>query len=638
MVVTSFTRVPLSVLLTKRFESFVETLAQSLGVTLSCPQFKLVSELKEFCSYSDKHPWRLALSGLSSRSRASAVHSLFLFRKVIPSSEPQVGPYVERMCEPQLPADPVFVEFCRSSVRRLFPVGWDRRYRDMCTTSTLPLSACAESGRKSGGCRGLDLERRWDREDFCSYVLESVHPRQRGVSRVKAIETGGKWRVISIPPRVENALRPFHQSLYDYVSRFEWCLRGDAKPSSFSAFGRRNGEVFVSGDYESATDNLNSEVQSAILDEVACRSTTIPPGILEHARSTFGSLLEGGGVSGRQARGQLMGQLLSFPLLCLVNYITFKFLVKRNVPVRINGDDIVFRSTPEEASSWKRGVGASGLVLSDGKTSVNGRFFSLNSTLFDARKTGVSYVGFVRPKVIWGSKEHKAEKIGSLKDRFYSLTVGMGRERRSLFRILFLKENLQTILSCRRSLTRGMGMKVGEGELRASGLWHREIYYLEQGSEPPLPTCSYAQIKSNDIPKGWTRVSPRWYSKSVLRGWRDRLLVETVKLAWTNPVMTDSAAKEEWMGKCMSGCSEWRVGRWMTVKCRKLIGLSRSAAWRYFSIRENRSVFGRCQFSRGRGVLKPDSPPGGLSHAFEDVVSGVTGWGLSFRPPICLVS
>lgn len=614
MVVTTYLRVPSSGLIFKRFKSFVETLSSAYGLDLVVPQLDSVSHLKEFCSdliEGKKHPWRQIVSGLSSRSRLSIAHSLFLFRKVIPSSEPQVGAYVERMCRPQERADPDFVRFCRDRTRLLFRRGWDRSYLDKCSTSTLPLSACAEDGRKRGGCRGLDQSVRWDREDFCSYVSESVAPRHRGVSRVQAVEAGGKWRVISIPPRIENALRPFHQCLYDYVSRFDWCLRGDAKASSFSGFFRREGEVFVSGDYESATDNLNSEVQKAILTEIVDRSRSIPPGISSHALSTFDTLLEGGGVRGRQSRGQLMGQLLSFPLLCLVNYLTFKYHVRDDVPVRINGDDIVFRSTPGDFDRWSQGVNKSGLVLSAGKTSVSSRFFSLNSSVFDAGRSMVRSVPFCRPRAVWSSKEHMAEKISSLGSRFRSSAVGFGRERRSVFRTWFLRENRGTILSSRRSLTRGMGMKVTEGELRDSGLWSRELYYLEQVVEPPLPIWSYSQIRSNDCPQGWSRVSPHWYPKEVVKGWRYRFFFETVRLAWTNPVVTDSAAKKKWMNECMGGCSAWGESRLSALQ-RSLLGLSGRGAWRYLFIRDRRDVFGRCSFSRGRGVVKPGLDPSEL--------------------------
>ncbi|QKI79903.1 RNA-dependent RNA polymerase [Erysiphe necator associated ourmia-like virus 73] len=626
--------------LTRRFESFVGAVEDCFAVSLARPRFEVVGDIKKFCSGLIEgqidHPWRVSLRGLSATSRMSVAHSLFLFRKLIPAEKPQVGPYVERMCSPQDPADPGFIRFAERMVQKMFPVGWDRSYLDKVTTSTLPLSSCSETTRKLGGCRGLDVQSRWERNQFAEYVSEAVAPKRRGVSRVQAVLTDGKYRIISIPPRVDNALRPLHQSLYDFISRKDWCLRGDAKPSRFKDFNPIEGEVFVSGDYESATDNLNSEVQHAVFEAVLGRARHIPPGIVKHALSTFSSRLEGGGFSGEQQRGQLMGQLCSFPLLCLVNYITFKYCVRRDVPVRINGDDIVFRGTPQECDVWRRGVGASGLTLSAGKTLVHRRFFSLNSSMFRSG-TKPTFVPFVRPKTVWSLKESECERVASLKSRFYSFAVGFGRERRARLARWFLSCNLPTIYRCRRSLTRGMGIAVGEGTLRDSGLWHRELFYLEHVEEPPLPMRSFAQIASNDTPRGWSRVSPRWYPREVLRGWEYTYSHKTVANAWTNDVVADSLAKERWMKECDWGCSPWGLSSFVNTRTRRLLRLSRKELWKYVCLRRNASVFGRVRFERGQGCVKPDVV---CSYNNVDNHSPVIVMEDSFKhcpPPACLL-
>ncbi|QGY72544.1 RNA dependent RNA polymerase [Plasmopara viticola lesion associated ourmia-like virus 14] len=634
--------------LLERFESFVATVELTYNVSLARPRLEEFGDIKRFCSGllegQIDHPWRVSLRGLSATSRMSIAHSLFLFRKLIPSEAPQLGPYLEKMSTPQDPADPRFLRFAVSMVNRIFPRGWDRSYLDKVTMSTLPLSACFERGRGGGGCRGLEAQARWDRMDFASYVSESVAPRRRGVSRVTSILTEGKWRIISIPPRVDNALRPLHVSMYDHISRQDWCLRGDAKPSRFGDFTPVEGEVFVSGDYESATDNLNSEVQHTILEAVLNRARSIPPGIRAHALSTFSSLLtaekyQPGGVYdsvSEQRRGQLMGQLCSFPLLCLTNYITFKWLVRRDVPVRINGDDIVFRGTPQECDVWSRGVGASGLTLSVGKTLVHPRFFSLNSAMFRSGKKP-TFVPFIRPKTVWSLKERECEKISSLANRFYSFAVGYGKERREKLARWFLTNNMATIHRCRRSLTRGMGIKVSEGTLRATGLWHRELFYLEHSSEPALPTKSFAEIWSNDTPSGWTRVSPRWYPREVLRGWEYRYSHETVANAWKNDVNADPLAAERWMEWCDQGCSTWGLGSFVNTRMRKLLGLSRKELWRYVCIRRNESVFGRVRFERGKGCVRPDVD---CSYNDVDNNSPVAVMEGSFKhcpPPSCLL-
>ncbi|QKI79954.1 RNA-dependent RNA polymerase [Erysiphe necator associated ourmia-like virus 125] len=592
----------------ERFVRFVGQLEGLYGVSLPIPADVSSASLKKFTSgllEGGCHSWRPAISRLSSESRWSLAFSLFLFRKIIPSEAPQVGAYVEKMTTPQDLPDPGLLRFALREVGKLFPVGWDRSYLDKCSTSTLPTSSCYESGRKNGGCRGLDAHARWSREEFCSYVTESVAPKHRGASRVQAIETGGKWRVISIPPRIDNALRPLHQSMYDRLSKYGWLLRGDAKASRFRDFRHVAGEVFVSGDYESATDNLNSYLQLAIFHRLLGNATRVPDGIRSHALQIFSSQLECEGFAGQQARGQLMGQLTSFPLLCLVNYLTFKYSVPRDVPVKINGDDIVFRASPEESDAWFKNVEKGGLTVSRGKTLVDSRFFSLNSCLFKATAKKSKAVPFVRPKAVWSAKERLCEQVSSLRSRFNSFCPGFGRRKRVQLDTFFLCENSAAIRRCRRSLTRGMGMRVGRESLTDAGLWFRELFYLEKWSEPDLPAFSFSQMKCKDIPQGWQRVSRYRYPASVVSGWEARLAFELVRSAWSSDVLSDSDAEERWWSACDTGTDRYGMG-FVTNRMAKLAGLSRRDLWKLVYFRRNESVFGRVRFTRGTGVLRPE--------------------------------
>jgi hypothetical protein len=53
-----------------------------------------------------------------------------------------------------------------------------------------------------------------------------------------------------------------------------------------------------------------------------------------------------------ESEGHLMGNLLCFVLLCLENYCAFRWVFGPEVPVRINGDDIVFRAKEEDYKKW----------------------------------------------------------------------------------------------------------------------------------------------------------------------------------------------------------------------------------------------------------------------------------------------
>jgi hypothetical protein len=207
-------------------------------------------------------------------------------------------------------------------------------------------------------------------------------------------------------------------------------------------------------------------------------------------------------VCGVQRRGQLMGTFLSFPALCLVNYLTFKWLVPRDVPVKVNGDDIVFRSTRQEAEKWMEGVGASGLVLSKGKTLVNERFFTLNSTPFRAWSTRVAAVPFVRARCLFTKPDTPSSWAG----QYSSLCPGFSGPSARPWRLEFLRRHQTQVWLSQRSITRGMMVPVSESLLRQAGLLRRERFYLSFNKEEPLRALS-SDCPRTVHPPGYTRVS-----------------------------------------------------------------------------------------------------------------------------------
>jgi hypothetical protein len=344
-------------------------------------------------------------------------------------------------------------------------------------------------------------------------VLSEEAPISLLPSRVVAVETGGKQRIVSTGDVEMNLFRPLHSAIYNRLSFFPWLLRGDAKASRFKdEFRLIHGEYFFSGDYESATDNLNSEVQEAILSLILDNTTSVPKGIRDSALRTLRMKMfdrRDPDLVYYQNRGQLMGNLISFPLLCLVNYLAFRFYSgtsgdkgKSNyAPVRINGDDIIFRSTPEVGYRWMRGVIGSGLTLSSGKTMVHRTFFSLNSALFVARRHGVSLVPVIRSTAFgFSAREGSVE---SLSGRWRASFPGFFGHRRELLRVEWLKFNRKWIVASRRSLSRGLGLNVRESEVRSAGLWSRECFYLSMEKETSLPVKRSTLDQVLRVPHDW---------------------------------------------------------------------------------------------------------------------------------------
>lgn len=90
-------------------------------------------------------------------------------------------------------------------------------------------------------------------------------------------------------------------------------------------------------------------------------------------------------------RGQLMGHILSFPLLCLANGFalwcsrmvsTHNYIDPLDCDFAVNGDDGVFRGTQEAYLFWQMLGTNMGLKPSVGKVYINPRWFDFNSSCF----------------------------------------------------------------------------------------------------------------------------------------------------------------------------------------------------------------------------------------------------------------
>jgi len=150
-----------------------------------------------------------------------------------------------------------------------------------------------------------------------------------------------------------------------------------------------------SGDFESATDLFCPSWSKRIVERV-CNRLCLSPLYTRAMVNLVGEvdLFNGLDPLSRTQVGQMMGNPLSFPLLCVINaaiYLTSIQISSRemiglsllDLPVLINGDDIVF-SIPEASwvLDWINVVGKLGLKVSTSKTGVSREWFSLNSRVF----------------------------------------------------------------------------------------------------------------------------------------------------------------------------------------------------------------------------------------------------------------
>lgn len=284
----------------------------------------------------------------------------------------------------------------QSVVHDYFPLAWDETvgYVAIAGAARASKGACYEGGKAR---EKVEEVMTW--EEFLRRAvdgqIDSI-PKER---KVVVLVEGGKTRTVTIASLLQQQLMPLHIALQRCLYRSKVFLRGTPTPEVLGELGREAGsagDVYTSGDYEAATDGMVCWRQLMLLDEIRRQSTVVPSEVWEAAKSR----LQGGkfvfrtekGEEGESPRmtGQLMGDLLSFPLLCAGNLVAFRGAVgiddareiEEKYLVRINGDDIVFRSSVEISERWMEGVGKLGFKLSRGKTLVHKRFFSVNSCFF----------------------------------------------------------------------------------------------------------------------------------------------------------------------------------------------------------------------------------------------------------------
>jgi hypothetical protein len=208
-----------------------------------------------------------------------------------------------------------------------------------------------------------------------------------------AIEEPLKIRMITKAHPYAWSLKPLQQQMFRSLRNYD-CFEPCWNPSySLERLERHRTDdtLFLSGDYKSATDCLHMDISRAAI-------TVLSDGFREIGREEIVRALfwEGGshivnyptstGLSPViQTNGQLMGSLLSFPILCLVN----AFIVSeacgsglKDLPALIHGDDVAATLSSESISRWFQFGSDVGLTPSIGKTYTSKRWVAIDSQVF----------------------------------------------------------------------------------------------------------------------------------------------------------------------------------------------------------------------------------------------------------------
>lgn len=203
-------------------------------------------------------------------------------------------------------------------------------------------------------------------------------------------------------------------------------------------------ESYCSGDYKAATDLIDPELSKA-----CCNAMSDCFGLSSFLKSILVQGLVGSEIATEdtlnneslgdfvhQSWGQLMGSPLSFPVLCIINCSLNRLFLELssserlvdhdylqggtercqlpldNLPMLINGDDVLLRFKSSDYELWKDIVRSGGLVPSIGKNYVSRDFVVINSTVYSVTETffGLQFnrcnyanIGLMHPQLQRGS-------------------------------------------------------------------------------------------------------------------------------------------------------------------------------------------------------------------------------------------
>jgi hypothetical protein len=191
--------------------------------------------------------------------------------------------------------------------------------------------------------------------------------REENVAEPVGLAESLKIRVITKgPPFIQTVLRCIQKKMHSVMRRRKtFTLIGtpvtekiilDALGSNLS-----EDEAYLSGDYEDATNNLEAWVSETIANAVADELKLYPV-----ERRLFIAALTRHTIRGLpQQRGQLMGSIVSFPVLCIavaaiarwaLEAGTLRKWLLKDAPLLDNGDDLAMRCTEKVRLIWEQGI------------------------------------------------------------------------------------------------------------------------------------------------------------------------------------------------------------------------------------------------------------------------------------------
>jgi hypothetical protein len=250
-----------------------------------------------------------------------------------------------------------------------------------------------------GATNGFVLETERFQERFQEFFrrLHASALHEQPLATPLALPEALKTRVITKGPALLNTLlKPLQKYLWRELRKHR-CMQLIGHPVDArilrDVLGSKlpKGWGWLSGDYSSATNELQSWVSNAIANSIAVRIGLSEEERVLFVQSLTGHQLEYEGELRPQVRGQLMGSVTSFPVLCIANFTLCRLVMEISLGRRIglqtlrlliNGDDCAFPLPFVHKITWESLGAFIGLRASVGKVYHSDKFVNINSTNF----------------------------------------------------------------------------------------------------------------------------------------------------------------------------------------------------------------------------------------------------------------
>jgi len=252
---------------------------------------------------------------------------------------------------------------------------------------------------------------------------------------------------------------------------------------------------WVSGDYSAATDGLNINFTKLTFESFCDKfrvteneRTLLRRNLYEQVLHYPSDKSSSKGMYGTRSKvpttqsypsevlqqnGQLMGSILSFPILCAINLICYWRAFERfigrpvsveSLPVLVNGDDILFRAISALYALWKEELVSAEFVLSPGKNYVHPSILTINSACFvhhhsqnTFKRVPLLNVGLLQGK----SKSNTFREEMPLWDIFNKVTGECSNPVRATARFLHHHADRISRLTCRGELNLFLSRDLG---------------------------------------------------------------------------------------------------------------------------------------------------------------------------------